>query len=80
MEYLPGRELTVDCFSDRERGVLFARARPRERTRAGISMATRTEPDRVSAASTRERSRRGSSCTARGSSSCARTATASRAC
>ncbi len=45
MEYLPGRELTVDCFSDRERGVLFARARPRERTRAGISMATRTEPD-----------------------------------
>jgi carbamoyl-phosphate synthase large subunit len=50
MEYLPGRELTVDCFSDRERGVLFARARPRERTRAGISMATRTEPDRVSAA------------------------------
>jgi carbamoyl-phosphate synthase large subunit len=45
MELLPGRELTVDCFSDRDRGVLFARARPRERTRAGISMATRTEPD-----------------------------------
>jgi carbamoyl-phosphate synthase large subunit len=45
MEFLPGRELTVDCFSDRERGVLFARARPRERTRAGISMATRTEPE-----------------------------------
>ena len=35
---------TVDCFSDRDRGVLFARARARERTRAGISMATRTEP------------------------------------
>jgi carbamoyl-phosphate synthase large subunit len=44
MELLPGREHTVDCFSDRERGVLFARARQRERTRAGISMATRTEP------------------------------------
>ena len=44
MELLPGREQTVDCFSDRERGVLFARARERERTRAGISMATRTEP------------------------------------
>jgi carbamoyl-phosphate synthase large subunit len=43
MEYLPGREHTVDCFSDRERGVLFARGRQRERTRAGISMATRTE-------------------------------------
>jgi carbamoyl-phosphate synthase large subunit len=50
MEFLPGRELTVDCFSDRERGVLFARARPRERTRAGISMATRTEPDSTFAA------------------------------
>jgi carbamoyl-phosphate synthase large subunit len=44
MELLPGTEHTVDCFSDRERGVLFARARARERTRAGISMATRTEP------------------------------------
>jgi carbamoyl-phosphate synthase large subunit len=42
MEYLPGEELTVDCFSDRERGVLFARARPRLRTRAGISMSSRT--------------------------------------
>jgi carbamoyl-phosphate synthase large subunit len=44
MEFLPGVEHTVDCFSDRERGVLFARARRRERTRSGISMATRTEP------------------------------------
>jgi carbamoyl-phosphate synthase large subunit len=42
MEYLPGEELTVDCFSDRDRGVLFARARPRLRTRAGISMSSRT--------------------------------------
>ncbi len=42
MEFLPGAEFTVDCFSDRERGVLFARSRPRLRTRAGISMATRT--------------------------------------
>lgn len=50
MEFLPGRELTVDCFSDRDRGLLFARARPRERTRAGISMATRTEPDGALAA------------------------------
>jgi hypothetical protein len=42
MEYLPGEELTVDCFSDRERGLLFARARPRVRTRAGISMSSHT--------------------------------------
>ena len=45
MELLPGEELTVDCFSDRERGVLFSRSRPRLRTRAGISMATRTIDD-----------------------------------
>lgn len=44
MDFLPGPEHTVDCFSDRERGVLFARARPRERTRAGISMSSRTVP------------------------------------
>jgi hypothetical protein len=42
LEYLPGTELTVDCFSDRDRGVLFARARPRVRTRAGISMSSGT--------------------------------------
>ena len=42
MEYLPGEELTVDCFSDREQGLLFARARPRVRTRAGISMSSHT--------------------------------------
>ncbi|HLH65922.1 MAG TPA: ATP-grasp domain-containing protein [Solirubrobacteraceae bacterium] len=42
MELLPGEEVTVDCFSDRERGLLFARARPRLRTRAGISMSSCT--------------------------------------
>jgi predicted ATP-grasp superfamily ATP-dependent carboligase len=45
MEYLPGEEFTVDCFSDRDRGVLFARPRPRLRTRAGISMSSRTIAD-----------------------------------
>ncbi len=39
-EYLPGEEYTVDCFSDRERGVLFAGARIRQRTRNGISVNT----------------------------------------
>lgn len=42
-EYLPGEEYTVDCFSDRERGLLFARARSRRRTRNGISVNTHTE-------------------------------------
>ena len=41
-EYLPGEEYTVDCFSDRERGVLFAGARSRGRTRNGISVNTVT--------------------------------------
>jgi len=38
MEYLPGEEFTVDCFSDRERGVLFCAGRRRVRMRNGISM------------------------------------------
>ncbi|HRD67241.1 MAG TPA: ATP-grasp domain-containing protein [Candidatus Competibacter sp.] len=42
-EYLPGEEYTVDCFSDREKGLLFASARSRRRTRNGISMNTITE-------------------------------------
>jgi carbamoyl-phosphate synthase large subunit len=37
-EYLPGEEFTVDCFSDRERGLLFAGARSRRRIRNGISV------------------------------------------
>ncbi|HZF19136.1 MAG TPA: ATP-grasp domain-containing protein [Burkholderiales bacterium] len=37
-EYLGGREVTVDCFSDRETGLLYADARLRVRTRAGISV------------------------------------------
>lgn len=42
-EYLPGEEFTVDCFSDRERGVLFAKARSRRRIRNGISVNTVSE-------------------------------------
>lgn len=42
-EYLPGEEYTVDCFSDREKGVLFAGARARRRTRNGISVNTITQ-------------------------------------
>lgn len=38
MEFLPGREFTVDCFSDRDRGLLYARGRERERIRHGVAM------------------------------------------
>jgi len=37
-EYLPGDEYTVDCFSDRDAGLLFCGARQRIRIRSGISM------------------------------------------
>ena len=40
LEYLPGEEFTVDCFSDRRKGVLFAGGRKRVRVRDGISVAT----------------------------------------
>lgn len=37
-EYLNGDEYTVDCFSDRETGVLFCQPRIRSRIRGGIAM------------------------------------------
>jgi hypothetical protein len=45
LEYLPGDEYTVDCFSDRERGLLFCAGRQRIRTKAGISMDSRPVED-----------------------------------
>lgn len=39
-EYLPGEEFTVDCFSDRTKGVMFAGARQRQRIRNGIAVNT----------------------------------------
>ena len=41
-ELLTGEEYTVDCFSDREQGVLFASARIRNRTRNGIAVNTQS--------------------------------------
>lgn len=38
VEYLPGEEITVDCFTDRNRNLVFIGPRSRERIRAGISM------------------------------------------
>jgi len=45
LEYLPGAEYTVDCFSDRDRGLLFVGGRERERIRNGIAVATRPVED-----------------------------------
>jgi len=39
-EYLPGNEYTVDCFSDRDTGLLFCGARQRLRMRNGIAVST----------------------------------------
>ena len=41
VEYLPGPEYTIDCFSDREAGLLYCSGRVRTRTRTGISMSSR---------------------------------------
>ena len=38
LEYLEGNEYTVDCFTDRKKGLLFCGGRERIRTRNGISM------------------------------------------
>lgn len=40
MEFLPGKEFTVDCFSGHGRGVLFARGRSRGTIRSGIATAS----------------------------------------
>lgn len=41
-EFLPGEEYTIDCFSDRQQGLLFCSGRQRTRTRNGISMSSCT--------------------------------------
>ena len=40
MEYLPGDEFTVDCFTNQEGDLLFCRARQRNRIKDGISVNT----------------------------------------
>jgi hypothetical protein len=41
LEYLPGEEYTIDCFSDRHGHLRFAQARTRSRIQNGISVHTR---------------------------------------
>lgn len=43
-EYLPGEELTVDCFTDWRQRLLHVGPRSRERVRAGITMRSRSVP------------------------------------
>jgi len=38
VEFLPGNELTIDCFTDRNKNLIWAQPRSRERVKAGISM------------------------------------------
>lgn len=38
VEYLPGKEITVDCFTDRHGKLIWVGPRTRERVRAGIAM------------------------------------------
>lgn len=40
LEYLPGREFTIDCFTDRHRRMLFCGGRERVRISNGISVRT----------------------------------------
>lgn len=40
VEYLPGEEFTVDCFTDKEGNLLFSGARKRNRVNNGISVNT----------------------------------------
>ncbi len=40
VEYLPGEEYTVDCFTDREGQLLYSAARKRNRVKDGISVNT----------------------------------------
>jgi hypothetical protein len=43
VDYLPGDEYTVDCFTDRHRSLLYSAARKRGRIRDGISVNTAFE-------------------------------------
>lgn len=45
VEYLPGAEYTVDCFTDRHGNLLFSGARTRKRIQMGISFCSETYKD-----------------------------------
>jgi hypothetical protein len=43
-EYLPGKEYTIDCFTDRHGQLRFSGCRERCRTRNGITVSTHSQP------------------------------------
>lgn len=43
-EYLPGKEYTIDCFTDRHGQLLVCSPRERKRVKSGISVSTQTLP------------------------------------
>lgn len=46
-EYLPGKEYTVECFSTKQKGLLYCLSRTRERIRMGTSMHSELAPIEV---------------------------------
>jgi len=46
LEYLSGKEYTIDCFTDRIKGLLFCNGRERIRVRSGISMNSKPMDDK----------------------------------
>lgn len=46
-EYLPGKEFTIDCFTNKEGKLLFAAARERSRISGGISVSTTAAVDNL---------------------------------
>ena len=46
-EYLPGKEYTIDCFSDSDGNLLFSSGRERSRIRMGTSMHAEKIPDNL---------------------------------
>lgn len=46
-EYLPGDEFTIECFSSRNKGLIYSMARTRERIRMGTSMRSQMANDSV---------------------------------
>ncbi len=42
LEYLPGKEFTVDCFTSRQKGLQFCSGRERIKTKNGISINSKT--------------------------------------
>jgi len=47
LEYLPGKEFTVDCFTDKRGNLRFSKARTRSRIRNGISVNSSLEENNV---------------------------------